>query len=142
MKMIIDTTRLVERGEDDALGALLCMLVEADGGHPHSGRADDVPGWTRVAETPRHLAVLLMGDGIYEGLSAPSHVRHDESGLEMLWYADGDLSLMFHKQAVWNDPGFILVNSHNGRGSHWRFEDLAEAMADPRVDPEHVPNWG
>lgn len=137
MKIVIDTNTLVEEQEADALGGILVSFIEANGGHPYTGHAVPSKGWTVVDDTPRMLAVALMGDGVYEGLK-PAHVRHDETGLEALWYVDGDLVLMFHMPSdifEAGEMGFTIVNGHNGRGPHWSFDDLI----DPRNDPAYVP---
>lgn len=128
MKITFDTADI---DDNDALGALLALFLTQNGGHPSRGRDMDAPGWSRVADTPRPLKVALMGDAVYEGFE-PTHIRHDATDLEALWYADGDLSLMFHQPG---DDGFTIVNSHNGLGAHWREDDLEDPRNDPAYDP-------
>jgi len=131
MQIIIDTTDI---DDNDTLGGVLNQFMQQNGGHPHRGSQLDIegmPGWTKKTDTPRPLLVALMGDGIYEGLPA-SHFRHDKTGLEVLWYADGDLTLMYHQPG---DDGFTIVNSHNGLGDRWRDTDLEDPRNDPAYDP-------
>lgn len=128
MQITFDTADI---DDNDALGAILSLFLTRNGGHPYHGRDMAAPGWTKVSETPRPLKVALMGDGVYEGFE-PTHIRHDQTGLEVLWHADGDLTLMFHMAG---DDGFTIVNSHNGVGAHWAENDLDDPRNDPAYDP-------
>lgn len=122
MKFEIDTNRLVDEGDADVLGSILMMMLSSEGGSPYRGREPVVPGWSKGQDTPESLLVTLMGDGMEEGL-VPTHIVHDRTGLQVLWYSDGDMVIMFHMPADEKDIGFTIINSHNGSPGCWRFED-------------------
>lgn len=133
MKITFDLSGFDPDRDRDELGELLRLFLTHNGGHPHRGRDMAAPGWSVVPATPHRLKVDLMGDGVYEGFE-PTHIRHDETGLESLWFVDGDLVLMFHAPG---ESGFTISNSHNGHGDNWFFHD--PYYADPRYDPDHRP---
>lgn len=133
MKLVFDTSDPKISNDPDILGGMLNLFLKNNGGHPHLGRDPNASGWTKVTNTPRPLLVALMGNDIYEGCTA-NHIRHDATDLEVLWYVDGDLVLMYHHA----EEGFTIVNSHHGLGDNWYPNDLQ----DPRNDPEHDPFVG
>lgn len=139
MKLTFDTADTDIREDADTLGTLLNLFIARNGGHPYFGRKDDgkAGGWTVCSNTPRELLVALMGDGVYDDMFTATHLRHDATDLQVLWYADGDLVLMYHMAADDDatGAGFTIVNSHHGLGDNWRFEDLIDARNDPKHDP-------
>jgi len=122
MKFEIDTNRLVDEGDADVLGSILMMMLSSEGGSPYRGRAPVVPGWTKGTDAPEDLLRTLMGDDMDDGF-APTHIVHDRTGIQVLWYSDGDMTIMFHMPADAGEVGFTVTNSHNGSPGHWRFED-------------------
>ena len=139
MKITFDTDQINASEDPNGLGAILMLFLEQNGGHPYNGRKDKEFGWTPAPETPRGLQVALMGDAIYEGF-IPTHIQHADTGLEALWFADGDLSLMFH---VPGDAGFTISNSSGGASGRWSFDDLKDPRNDPAYDPwaDHLPHY-
>lgn len=132
MQISFDLDTYIARRDVDVIGQLLHLKFVEEGGNPRYGRNMEQPGWSIVEETPRPLLVALMGDAIYEGLTA-THVRNDATGIEVLWYADGDLILLFH---IPGEKGITISNSRGGYGGSW-FDH--ENLDDPRNDPAYDP---
>lgn len=122
MKFEIDTNRLVDDGDADVLGSILMMMLSSEGGSPYRGREPVVPGWSKGENISDDLLRTLMGDGVDEGFT-PTHIVHDRTGLQVMWYSDGDMTVMFHMPADEKEAGFTITNSHNGSPGYWRFED-------------------
>ena len=143
MKITFDTDKIFnfQDGFDSVnqLGNLLLTFIHIDGIYPYLNKFPQSSEWKVVTDTPRPLLIAVMGDTVYDigtyfdtSLEPKwTHLRHVETGLNVVWYHGSDLTILFHREG---EDGFTITNRGNSLNT-WE----SVSLDDPRNDPEYNP---